>query len=397
MDDPIDPSHIVDLFDQGVPASDRADQPVFPSVPSQPKPAQGRSGGRLTSSMLLGARGVPGTTPPPQPAFDVVTNGLDPEQVQSYLDLLLNWGQRQVRRAEGAEQTLAEAVNQLREADSGSNRLHVAAGTGTAKTTRQPHPAPPADAGEDATKTATVHPINTLWSVPRPRSEGGKAEPPRRDKRTTPILAKRSTSRPVRPSAVVSRLDDRLIAAALTSLLGGSRWDQFRGRRSPWSAFHLRSLKAGSRHLRSTIVAGPTGLFSVVTPYHRGAEVVVDRSHVLINGDESAEAARTAEEAERAGELLRELLTLPDSTRSDCSGTGDPEVRERNSATKGLVVRPVLAFVGARSVHVERPGRMIVTTTANLAAYLRALPVHLTDAQLDDIAALRHRAQSGLI
>jgi hypothetical protein len=315
--------------------------------------------------MLLGMRGVPDPTPPKQPEFDVVTNGLDPEQVQQYLEILLSWAQRQLHRAEGAEQTLAGAVNQLRDAD--TTATGTSAGPGAARS-----------------PATTVHAASALRSVPRPRHDGDghDASPPRRKERTAPpTLSKPSPPPPARPSVTVSRLDDRLVSSALTSLLGGSRWDQLRGRRSPWSAFHLRSLEAGSRHVRYTIVAGPSGLFSLSTPYHRGAEIVVDRSRVLIDGQESADAARIADEADRVGALVREALRLPDNAN-------EPGGLPRSSALNQAAVRPVLAFTGVRCVRIERSGRMIVTTTANLAAYLRALPVSLGSTELDTIAAL---------
>lgn len=377
MDDPIDPKITVDLFDQGGPATPQRDQPVPPAVPSQSDSPEGRPGRRLTSNMLLGARGVPDPTPPPRPEFDVVTNGLDAEQVQRYLEVLLNWGQRQVHRAEGAEQTLAQAVSELRDAAAKApGSRWVGTGSDGATTADQPDPPGPVSrpdsAGKPAAKPAPKPTPGT--GVPRPRTNGHVTPPSRPDERPrVPPLSRRSPPPPPRPPATVSRLDDTLVASALSGLLGGSRWDHFRGRRSQWSAFHLRSLTAGSRQVRHTIAAGPPGLFSLSTPYHRGAEIVVDGCRVLVDGQECADAARMVTEADQAGELLGAMLS-----------------------PSQVIVRPVLAFVGVRSVRIERPGRLVVTTTANLAAYLRALPDRLAATDLDAIGALGRHTRPGM-
>lgn len=70
------------------------------------------TGPQLGSDILLGRR--PGTGGCPRPQFDVVDEGYEPDQVQTYLSELTAWACAQARRADSAEEMLRAALEQLR-------------------------------------------------------------------------------------------------------------------------------------------------------------------------------------------------------------------------------------------------------------------------------------------
>ncbi|HEY1970991.1 MAG TPA: hypothetical protein VGH89_23760 [Pseudonocardia sp.] len=289
----------------------------------------------------------------------------------------MHWGQRQARRAEGAEQTLAEAVSRLQNTPSD---------TPTDTDGAVPHPRAPRttaridEPGSAATEARTratrdPHPNTPRPTTPKratpapPRVERGTIHTPGRAPRTPPI----PPAPPTRRAARVNLLDDRLAAIAVAGLVDGSRWDRLRGRRTEWWTLLPGTLGAESWHIRHAVLAGPPGVFTLSTLRHRGGEIVVDGPRVLVDGQESTEAAEALAEAHRVGTLLRQTL----AARDRLSGSLDE-----------LTVRPVLTAVGARSLRTQQPGPTIVTSPATLTPYLRALPTRLTATELGVLAEL---------
>lgn len=168
-----------------------------------------------------------------------------------------------------------------------------------------------------------------------------------------------------------------LVAEALAELLAVSWWERLRGVRPGWWVLHSVPVGVGSSDI-DHVVCGPPGLFTVNTKHHRTRRVVIEDDRVLVDRRETAYVAKAVIEAAGAARRLREALT------EQAEGTG---IADR------LVVRPVLAIVGARLLGTGRPGGVIVATPAQLPMYLRSLPVHyLRPADVDALFEISRRS-----
>jgi hypothetical protein len=161
---------------------------------------------------------------------------------------------------------------------------------------------------------------------------------------------------------------EHLVADALDGLVSVSRLDRLRGRSPRWWVLHSVPVGTGDTDI-DHVVGGPPGVITINTKHHRARRVAIEGDIVRVDGRATRYTEASAAEARRAQKRLRSRSTQ----------AGHPELGEQ------LVVRPLLAVVGARLLGTARPGGVAVLTPANLSTYLRALPERWGT---EDVAAL---------
>ena len=166
------------------------------------------------------------------------------------------------------------------------------------------------------------------------------------------------------------------MAEALAELVTVSRWKRLRGQRPGWWVLHSVPVGTGASDI-DHVVGGPLGVLTINTKHHRTRRVVIDGDRVLVGRQETPYVAKAVAEAERATRLLRAALA---------------KAREQSGLAERLLVRPVLAIVGARLLGTGRPGGVLVATPARLAMYLRALPAQLSPGDVDALFEISRRS-----
>ncbi len=158
------------------------------------------------------------------------------------------------------------------------------------------------------------------------------------------------------------------VGEALAELTTTSPWGRLRGHRPGWWVLHSVPVGTGSTDI-DHVIGGPPGIFTVNAKHHRTRRVNIEADQVAVGRRDTAYVTKAVAEAERAQRLLADALL----------GQGQGELAAR------VVVRPVLAIVGARLLGRGLPGGVLVAQAGVLPMLLRELP-----AQLDagEVAAL---------
>jgi hypothetical protein len=165
------------------------------------------------------------------------------------------------------------------------------------------------------------------------------------------------------------------IAETLMELTRTSMLDRLRHRMPPWWVLH--SVPIGTCEPDIDHVAcGPPGIFTINTKYHPASRVDVDNDKIAVNKNDT-EYAPTAE---AMGQSARQLLCAA------LRGAGEADL------VRKLIVRPVVAIVGARVVGRGQPHGVIVATPANLQLFLREQPPALSAVDVQRMLDIARRS-----
>ncbi|WP_051342305.1 nuclease-related domain-containing protein [Pseudonocardia spinosispora] len=168
---------------------------------------------------------------------------------------------------------------------------------------------------------------------------------------------------------------EHLVADALIGLVRPSRLDRLRHRTPGWWVLHSVPTGDGGSDI-DHLLGGPGGVVTINTKHHRGRRVLIEGDAVIVDRRRTEYVARARTEAEDAARLLRRALAR----------------NGRTSVAEHLVVRPMVAVVGARVLDSGRPGGVIVTNSASLEMCLRALPSRLTRDEVASVFEVARRS-----
>lgn len=166
-----------------------------------------------------------------------------------------------------------------------------------------------------------------------------------------------------------------LVADALAGLVRPSHLDRLRHRSPGWWVLHSVPRGDGSLDI-DHLLGGPGGVVTINTKHHRGRRVLIEGDAVIVDRRRTEYVTRARAEADDTARLLRRALARH----------GHASVAEH------LVVRPMLAVVGARALGSGRPGGVIVASPTTVEMCLRALPVRLTRDEVGAIFEVARRS-----
>ncbi|GEL20201.1 hypothetical protein PA7_40380 [Pseudonocardia asaccharolytica DSM 44247 = NBRC 16224] len=174
---------------------------------------------------------------------------------------------------------------------------------------------------------------------------------------------------------------EAVIGDLLTGLARPSWWSRLWRRPPAWRALHSIPLVDARGRPRGDIdhvVIGPPGVVTINTKHHRAGRLVLDGDELVVNGRRTAYLGQARREAERAAGLLGCAL----------AAAGEPGL------AAALVVRPLIAVVGATVVVNRRAPGATVVPPHRLIPALTLMPARLTRREVAAVFEVARRSTS---